>query len=58
MDKPMEYGHKPVLLEECLRGLNIRPEGVLAAAVALAGGVCGAAGGKKKRKKQRHSTHR
>ena len=28
MDKPMEYGHKPVLLEECLRGLNIRPEGV------------------------------
>ena len=28
MDKPMEYGHKPVLLEECLQGLNIRPEGV------------------------------
>lgn len=24
----MEYTHKPVLLEECLEGLNIRPDGV------------------------------
>ena len=24
----MEYTHKPVLLEECLDGLNIRPGGV------------------------------
>lgn len=24
----MEYTHKPVLLEECLKGLNIRPDGV------------------------------
>ena len=28
MDKPAEYGHRPVLLEECLQGLRIRPEGV------------------------------
>ena len=24
----MEYGHKPVLLRECLEGLNIRPDGI------------------------------
>ena len=24
----MEYGHKPVLLQECLDGLNIRPDGI------------------------------
>ena len=24
----MEYTHKPVLLNECLDGLNIRPDGV------------------------------
>ena len=24
----MEYGHKPVLLRECLDGLNIRPDGI------------------------------
>ena len=24
----MEYTHKPVLLRECLEGLNIRPDGV------------------------------
>ena len=37
---------------------NIRLEGVLAAAIALVGGICGAAGGKKKWKKQRRSAHR
>lgn len=37
---------------------NIRPEGVLTAAVALASSVCGSAGGKKKRKNQRRSAHR
>ena len=24
----MEYTHKPVLLDECIEGLNIRPDGV------------------------------
>ena len=24
----MEYTHKPVLLEECIQALNIRPDGV------------------------------
>ena len=24
----MEFEHKPVLLDECLEGLNIRPQGV------------------------------
>ena len=23
-----DYGHKPVLLQECLDGLNIRPDGI------------------------------
>ena len=28
METEKDYGHKPVLLEECLEGLQIRPEGV------------------------------
>lgn len=28
MERQKDYGHKPVLLEECLEGLAIRPEGV------------------------------
>lgn len=28
MPRPTAYGHKPVLLDECLEALAIRPDGV------------------------------
>ena len=27
-EEDLAYGHKPVLLDECLTGLNIRPDGI------------------------------
>ena len=29
----MEFNHVPVLLDECLEGLNIRPDGITATAL-------------------------
>ena len=28
MDEPFDYGHKPVLLSECLTALDVRPDGI------------------------------
>ena len=27
-EEDLAYGHKPVLLDECLTGLNVRPDGI------------------------------